>query len=163
NFNKDYLSLLSAQTNNTLWAALATASSLGNIPRASALAQEKAYIDRLPTATGEVSQPAYITGLPADQKAYMQSFNRQVASIAKVDFFGEARNATNATSLSTMGGRQGATTTAGQTSQGPSSSPSASATNTTGSKALGNPSQPTGVYKMAGAAAVGVLGVVAFL
>ncbi|KAI4118585.1 MAG: hypothetical protein LQ338_007376, partial [Usnochroma carphineum] len=162
NFNKDYHSLLSAQTNNTLWAALA----IGNIPRASALAQERAYIDRLSTATGEVPQPAYITGLPADQKAYVQSFNRQVASIAKVDFFGEARNATNATnatSVSTMGGRQGATTTAGQTSQGPSSSPSASATNTTGSKALGNPSQPTGIYKMAGAAVVGVLGVAAFL
>ncbi|KAI4139357.1 MAG: hypothetical protein L6R39_006330, partial [Caloplaca ligustica] len=120
----------------------------------------------LSTATGDVPQPAYITGLPADQRAYVESFNAQVASIAKVDFFGttpsnSTTTARNGTSSTASGGGQGSTTTPGPDAPPASSSPPA--TNTTDSQAIGAPSQPTGVYKMAAGAAMGVLGVAAFL
>ncbi|KAL8917235.1 MAG: hypothetical protein Q9208_008074 [Pyrenodesmia sp. 3 TL-2023] len=167
NFALDYQRLLAAQRNNTLFLALQTASSPGNTPRASASAQQNSYIAALRTATGSVPQPAYITGLPADQRAYMESFNKQIAEIASVDFRGVATTSSSATTRngtsSTSGNGGGQVGTPGpETPAVVSPSPPAAANSTSAiGMALG--SQPTGVYKMAAGAAMGVLGVAVFL
>ncbi|KAI4091250.1 MAG: hypothetical protein LQ344_004243 [Seirophora lacunosa] len=176
NFALNYASLYSAQLNNPLWSSLATASSPGGIPRASAASQENAYIAALSTTIASaVPQPAYIAALPPDQRAYMESYHSQVAAIADADFRGTTAVVAPPASTTMGGDNASATTTGGEVvteappgdgeQQQPPvvAEPGPGAGNATAVAGLGAPGRPTGVYKMAAAAAMGVLGIAAFL
>ncbi|KAL8901619.1 MAG: hypothetical protein Q9207_005115, partial [Kuettlingeria erythrocarpa] len=134
---------------------------------------QNSYIDALRTATGPVPPPAYITGLPADQRAYMESLNQQIAAVASVDFRG-VRVTTPSSTMSGDGNGNGTSETASGGLVGTTAGPDATtattgqdqaapANTTSSSTGLGVGSQPTGVYKMAAGAAMGVLGVAALL
>ena len=173
-FQSDYAAYLSAQSANSAFKVFETAKAAGKVPAVAAQAQEQAYLNALQTATGPIAPPPFVTGLPKDQQSFWSSFNAHVATLAQKDYaIIKAINLTiaNNGTLSNSTGNGTLTTTKSSTSAkptgsptpSPSPSPAPTTTTTSSSKGLGNPSQPTGIYKAAGAAAVGVMGIAALL
>ncbi|KAL8947072.1 MAG: hypothetical protein Q9222_006605, partial [Ikaeria aurantiellina] len=164
---------------------------------------EIAYINALKTATADVPQPSYISGLPAEQQAWMRGFHEELARVAREDFGGVEGNASvgganetaTAVASATDSAAVGQTTSAPPYVVGGNGTVTAPAGNATGGGALSTtaaapaPEQPSasasagpggngtapdtpgmapglktvGVWKVAGAAAVGVLGVMVML
>ncbi|KAL9016038.1 MAG: hypothetical protein Q9185_006604 [Variospora sp. 1 TL-2023] len=166
NIVQELKSLYSDQLNNPLFAAIGRTASPGGIPRASAALQEKAYNVALATATGPVPQPAYMSGLPDDQRRYLQNYHSQIANVwdqkGKVSSKPPA-NRTVVAASSGGGARARASATGGGTGIPIQPPPTVAEPAPVPGNAAGARCQPAGVYKMAGAAALGLLGIAAFL
>ncbi|KAL8711213.1 MAG: hypothetical protein Q9220_004358 [cf. Caloplaca sp. 1 TL-2023] len=191
-FASDYSLLLASATTDPNFIALASAPSAGSVPRPVANAQEIAYINALKTASaGEiVPQPSFIAGLPQEQQDWMRGFHEELARVARADFGTDGGNASLGSETATASATDSAavvqttvppavvtgngtsgvgnatssvvlSTTAAAPSTSASAGPSG---NGTAPAAPGlAPGREMGVWKVAAAAAVGVLGVMILL
>ncbi|KAL9607380.1 MAG: hypothetical protein Q9167_007705 [Letrouitia subvulpina] len=165
--------------------AMATARKIGNVPAPVANRQAIAYIQKIATATTSVPLPQFVSSLPKDQQAAysrmaqglsqrLATADIQVAKAAVSDVAtaiavnGTSINGTTAVngtgpSNSTSPGRSKSSSSRKMSTTPPPQQPTSNpapgpAANTTNSPGFGNPAQPTGAMKAAGAVAVGLMG-----
>ncbi|KAL8747248.1 MAG: hypothetical protein Q9190_000868 [Brigantiaea leucoxantha] len=171
-FIDEYSAIIAAETTNSAFRAIATADSIGKIPVQVANAEEVAYIQAVATATTPVPLPSFFSSLPKDQQAVYSSVAQRIGKAAKAVVTGASslRNATAGNSTSVNGTVSSNSTSSSKPKIStppplvpPSSSNPPPAPTTTDATGLGSPAQPTGVMKVAGAIAVGIMGAAALL